>query len=204
MAKEPDRLNIREVKQELDFHYNREERLNMPGAPPPKTRLSFFRRNRALVIIFIDIIVLVILGMIFSSFNFGTPESLNLGDYRLVLRAMQYEDVVFATLTVRNRSDGNRSDGNRSDGNRSDGNRSDGNRSDGRILVRFILSDQRLKKSDLPDAAGQFAHSAELPAAPGDESILKEAIALFEGASRLYAEVRIGEDSRLLLKDFDN
>ena len=184
MAKEPDRIHIREVKQELDFHYNRKERFNLPGAPPPKTRLSFLRRNKALVIIFIDIIVLVILAMIFSSFNFGTPESLNLGDYRLVLRAMQYDDVVFATLTVRNRSDGSRSDG--------------------RISVRFILSDQRLKKSNLPDEAGQYAHSSRLPAAPGEETILKEAIALLEGAGRLYAEVRIGEDSRLLLKEFGN
>jgi hypothetical protein len=86
---------------DLHFHYDREERLagtNLGKDPGPK---GLFRRNRSLAIILLDIIVIVIMFIVFL-FVFTPGRSwTRIGDYRIDLKAFQFEDEIYASLIVR-------------------------------------------------------------------------------------------------------
>ena len=53
-----------------NYHYKREERLTMPNAPKKDTNLSknIFKRNKSLVIILVDIIIILVVFSFFKIF----------------------------------------------------------------------------------------------------------------------------------------
>ena len=93
----------RDAEQPCTYHYKREERLSLPGAPHPSAQGGFFRRNRALTIIMLDVVLLLIIGLGVRLFLSRSSNRARIDGYSVVLRGFPYEDVVFATLTVKKR-----------------------------------------------------------------------------------------------------
>jgi hypothetical protein len=165
----------------LHFHSSREERLALLGAPRGERdrRRGIFRRNRTLLIVLVDILLFLFLAVFLVRFLYSQTSQARLEGYSVVLRGLVYGEVVYATLTVNS-------------------DRNVGGVNDGRIYVRFALS------RDARDADAQFL-SAGLPEAAGPEVILRAILAgtppVRAGggkAGTLYAEVRIGQTTRLL------
>jgi hypothetical protein len=161
----------------LEFHSSREERLALAGAPLGERdrRFGLFRRNRTLLIVFVDILLFLTLAVLLVRFLYSQTPRGRLEGCAVSLRGLVYGEVVYATLTV-NRE------------------RSQAAPGDGRIHVRLALS------PDAQDADVQFL-SASLPEAGGPELVLRGTLTAGAGprkARTLYAEVRIGESSRRL------
>ena len=179
-------LTIRTTgEQELHFHYDREDRLSMPGAPQKAESSGFFRKYRILVIILLDIIILGILAVIFTRFLPGATYESSLSGYSVVLRGLPYEDAVFATIVVKRIT------------------KKISDREMNRIYVRFFLSDKKLKKNERVLSGVEYAQSAALPIDMGDEIMLREALSIGENAEWLYAEVTIGDEVKLLFRHLD-
>ena len=85
----------------FDYHYSRKERLGMPGAPGPADgSRSLFRRNRGLMILLIDIIVIVIAVILYRQFLYEPAYSAELAGYRVALRGFAIEDRVIVDLRI--------------------------------------------------------------------------------------------------------
>ncbi len=91
---------------ELHFHYNRDERLAQAERRPRFiTKGSIFRRNRSLLIILLDILLLLIVFGVWWGF-LRTPEDTLVRDgYRFELAALSTGEEILATLTITNRGD---------------------------------------------------------------------------------------------------
>lgn len=88
---------------DYQFHYNREERLERGGrASASKRKGGIFRRNRALTIVLLDILILLIVFGIWWGFLRTPTDTLSLGDYLFELSAGADDGSTYATLTVRN------------------------------------------------------------------------------------------------------
>ena len=173
--KEPDKLNIRkEAEQPLIFHSSREERLSRPGAPKPLPRGGFFHRNRALTITLVDVLILLIIGLGFRYFLSGTEYQARIEGYSVVLRGFHYEEVVFATLTVKKSTQNPET-------------------SAERIFVRFYL----------PDTGEEVYLSGGLPREPGEETVLREAVPAGGKADTLEAKVTIGGKTKRMRRKLE-
>lgn len=94
---------------ELHFHYNREEReASKRNVWTPPTG-SFFRRNRALAIILVDVIIVVLIFLIYLFFLHPLQGRVRLGDYRVETQSYMLTDELLITVTVTRGPD--RSDG---------------------------------------------------------------------------------------------
>ncbi len=98
-----DILKIRKnSEKEIVYHYKREERLSMPSAPKlDYGKKSIFRNNRALLILFLDVIIVIIIMFIVVRFFLGFPYRGSLGDYNLELKAFIYSQKVYVSLLVK-------------------------------------------------------------------------------------------------------
>ncbi len=171
--KEEDRLRIRKDREEPDFfRYSREERLSLPGAPKPPPQGGFFRRNPSLTIVLLDILILLVIGFGVYFFLGRISHQAKISGYLVILRGIPYQDVVFATLTVKNINNKPAIQ-------------------PGKIFVRFTMSKSK----------GEFSLSASLPAKPGEEIILREAIPFEENGDTLYAHISVGEKAKRLSRD---
>ena len=85
------------------YHYSRQDRLSMASAPRfPERKGGIFRRNRTLLIILLDLVIIMILGVFLVRFLYARVNRAELEGYRVVLRGVRTEEVVLATLTVTN------------------------------------------------------------------------------------------------------
>lgn len=154
------------------YHYNRQERLSMPTAPRhPERRGGIFRRNRTLLIILVDLVIVLILGLFLMRFLYAQVSRADLEGYSVVLRGAYSQDVVIATLTVKN----NHSE----------------SRREQRVNVRFSLVRN-------PGEEDSTYVSSLAPPGREEESILRATIATSRRSKVLYAEVRIGDSVKRL------
>lgn len=160
----------------LGFHSSREERLARAGAPRGEAgRYGVMRRNRTLLIVFVDVLLFLIVALFLVRFLYSQTPRARLQGYALELRGLSYGEVVYATLTVKATAGTGRADG-------------------GRVYLRLALSAQA------PEAEAEFL-SAQLPAAEGAEVVLRGTLPGGQGQAvgqTLYAEVRIGDSTRRL------
>jgi hypothetical protein len=83
------------------YHYNRQDRLSMASAPSFQHRGGgIFGRNRTLLIILVDLVIVLILGVFLVRFLYARVNRAELEGYRVVLRGVRTEEVVLATLTI--------------------------------------------------------------------------------------------------------
>lgn len=176
MTAEPRRGPEREAEA-LRFHSSREERLGLAGAPRSDLaqRYGVFRRNRTLLIVFVDVLLFLIVAVFLVRFLYAQTPRARLEGYAVQLRGLSYGEVVYATLTVSPAG-------------------GPGSLGDGRAYVRLALA------ARAPETDAQFV-SAQLPGADGPETVLRTALPVQEGRDAprtLYAEVRIGDSIRRL------
>jgi hypothetical protein len=157
----------------MGYHYNRRERLSMESAPPPRLDGSFFRRNRHLAIILLDLLVLVILFFALRIFVPGGHDRARLAGYQVTLRGFPYEEVVLASVSVKRISKKPAGDYES-------------------IQVRFALAED-----------GEAVEvDAFLPNRPGEETVLRRAVPAAGKAETLFAELILsGGESREERKD---
>jgi hypothetical protein len=85
------------------YHYNREERLSMPGARPPSVDKGkgVFKKNRALIIILIDILIIVIVFLLYQFF-FNSPDNIAyMSGYSVVLRQSPLDDRIIFSIIIK-------------------------------------------------------------------------------------------------------
>jgi hypothetical protein len=152
------------------YHYSRKDRLSLPTAPRfPERGGGIFRKNRTLLILLLDLVIVMILGVFLMRFLYAQVNRADLEGYSVVLRGLRSQEVVIATLTVSNRlSD-----------------------SEQRIFVRFSLVRN-------PGEEDSTYVSGSAPGARGEERILRATLPAADSPKVLYAEVRIGDTRRRL------
>jgi hypothetical protein len=158
-------------EQPAGYHYSRQDRLSMATAPHSRPRGGgIFRRNRTLLIILLDLVIILILGVFLVRFLYARVNRAQLEGYSVVLEGLHTEGVVLATLTITN---------------------TDAAAAGRSVFVRFSLERN-------PDEQESTYVSGLAPPAGGEGRALRVAIPV-DSSSQLpdvvYAEVRIG-DSR--------
>ena len=143
-------------------------------ATAPRSRDTgggIFRRNRILLIILLDLVIILVLGLFLVRFLYARVNRVELEGYNVVLRSVRSEEVILATLTIKETASAAAAEQ--------------------AVYVRFSL-----KRN--PGEADSTYISGALPRERGGESILRAAIPYSPSSVSsgvLYAEVRIG-DSR--------
>jgi hypothetical protein len=157
------------------YHYSRQDRLSLASAPRFRdSGGGIFRRNRTLLIILLDLVIILILGLLLVRFLYARVNRADLEGCNVVLRGVRTEEVILATLTIKRTASSET----------------------GQRTVFARLSLQRD-----PDEEDSTYISGTAPERRGEERILRAAIP-FSGTSTsskvLYAEVRIGDSRRRL------
>ena len=157
------------------YHYSRQDRLAMAAAPRFRDSAGgIFRRNRTLLIILLDLVIILVLGLLLVRFLYARVNRADLEGYNVVLRSVRTEEVILATLTVTKTASAAAAEQT--------------------IYVRFSLERN-------PDEADSTYISGALPRERRGESILRAAIPRSPSSVSsevLYAELRIGESRRRL------
>lgn len=160
---------------ELYFHYNREDRLKsvrpeitsrLEGCKPKK---GLFRKNRTLMIILLDVLVIILLYFILMPFLNKRAQTAELAGYEMKLRAFLYEDTTFVSLGITHTG-------------------AEGN-ADGELAhVRFYLEEGEngVEVIDI------------LPEGLEEERILRTQLEGGKKKKRVYAEVRIRGETETL------
>jgi hypothetical protein len=162
-------------EQPAGYHYSRQDRLDMASAPRFRDpRGGIFRRNRTLLIILLDLVIILILAVFLVRFLYARVNRANLEGCSVALRGVRTEEVVLATLTIERTASSEA-----------------GQQT---VFVRFSLERN-------PDQEESTYISGMAPQRKGEERILRAAIPVSAASASsgvLYAEVRIGESrSRL-------
>lgn len=161
-----------EKEQPPGYHYSREQRLSLHTAPGVSDRGGgFFRKNRILMLILLDLIIILVLGLFLMRYLYAQVHRADLEGYSVVLRGLPSGEVVFATLTITNKGSGSAARE--------------------RIYARFSL-DRKFKEADTTYS------SAILPGGGQGQTILRLTIPASEGAKVLYSEVEIGDTVKRL------
>ena len=115
---------------DLNFHYSREERLALNGAPDLSTRTKrgFLKNNRSLMILLVDIAIICLLFVIYRQFLFSPPYRQSFAGYTITLRGFPLQDKVIASLIVRKTKEEAFS---------------------GRIYIRFMVKEEDLRISEV-------------------------------------------------------
>jgi hypothetical protein len=157
------------------YHYSRQDRLSMASAPRFRdSGGGIFRRNRTLLIILLDLVIILILGLFLVRFLYARVDRADLEGYNVVLRGVRTEEVVLATLMVKKTASSEAAERT--------------------IHVRFSMERN-------PDEANSTYISGVAPPERGGERILRAAIPVYPSSASsevLYAEVRIGDSRRRL------
>jgi hypothetical protein len=165
-AKNHKRPDPFEEEQPAGYHYSRQERLSLQTAPRFRDkRGGIFRRNRTLLILLLDLVIVVIIGVFLVRFLYARVNRAELQGYSVVLRGVLYEEVVLAALAVTNTQAGSENEE--------------------RVYARFSLERN-------PEEVDSTYISSALPR-QGEERILRATIPAPKEARTLYAEVRIGD-----------
>ena len=159
-----------ENEQPEGYHYSRRERLSMRAAPRfPDRRGGLLRRNRTLLIILLDLIIVLILGLFLARYLYARVNTAELEGYSLLLRGAHYGEVVVATLEIENRRAVPEQQ---------------------RVSARFSL------RRNPTEAEATFV-SGSTPRA-SQRTVLRATVPAFAASRVLYAQVRIGETVRRL------
>ena len=162
-------------EQPPDYHYSRQDRLSMTTAPRFRERGGgIFRRNRTLLIILLDLVIILILGVFLVRFLYTQVNRANLEGYSVVLRGVKSQEVFVATLTITNTAAASTAEQS--------------------VFVRFSLVRD-------PDEEDSTYVSGSAPREREGERILRAVIPVSGSSASsevLYAEVRIGDSRRRL------
>ncbi len=174
--KDREKLRIkRSAEQERTFHYNREERLSMPGAPKlDYGSKGILKNNRSLLILFLDLVIILILIYVFFRFFYETSYTASIGNYQLSLKGFLYEGKAYAALYVRMGKG-----------------KADGREGEGNIEVKFYLKGR--------EGEGNIV-SGQLPVTRDDEIIIRRSFPYTGRETILYASVRIGKERKVLYR----
>ena len=148
---------------DLHFHYDRDERLQYASSDVRnrgKGPKGIFRRNRSLMILFIDILVIVMIGILFSVFGGIFGSSKNYGGYALNLEGFEYDEQVFLRLKITAKRDAEELENNLIEGAFSYGDKTEG------VEIAEIL-----------------------PAAKGDSRVIRAVFPKQKGVKHAYAQV---------------
>jgi hypothetical protein len=175
LRREPDRLVVRkDAHRELEYRYNREERLSRTTAPRQAPPGGPFHKNRTYRVVFMNVLLLAVLAYAGARLLQSFTDRTRVGPYSATLQALRYEGVVYATVTVRLVG------------------RQPAVPPAERFTVRLTLE----------PGGEQADQAAALPLEPGQELTVGEAIPLAQGsAKRVRAELAIGESRRRLVRD---
>ena len=158
--------------QPFGYHYSRKQRLSLPTAPGAQgSGGGFFHRNRTLLIILVDLVIILVLGLFLMRYLYARVHRADLEGYSVVLRGFYFGEVVFASLTITNKRGSSVAGG--------------------RIYVRFSL-DRAFEEENTTYS------STILPDDGEEETILRVTIPAVQEAAALYAEVEIGDTAKLL------
>jgi hypothetical protein len=162
-------------EQPTGYHYSRRDRLSMANAPGRRdSGGGIFRRNRTLLIILLDLVIILILGLFLARFLYARVNRADLEGYNVVLRSVRAEGVILATLTIT---------------------RTASRSAAGQMVyVRFSLERN-------PEEGDSTYVSGLGPRVRGGESVIRAVIPPSPSSASsdvLYAEIRIG-DSRTRL-----
>lgn len=162
-------------EQPTGYHYNRRDRLAMGTAPRRRdSGGGIFRRNRTLLIILLDLVIILILGLFLVRFLYARVNRADLEGYSVELRSVRAEEVILATLTITRIASTAAAEQ--------------------MVYVRFSLERN-------PDEEDATYISGLPPRERGGESVLRAVVPRFPSSASsevLYAEVRIGDSRRRL------
>jgi hypothetical protein len=158
----------RDAHRELEFRYDKEERLSRGTAPSRRGQGARVYRQSLLRV------ALVLAVALAGFFLLGNPgDRARIGPFEARLQAMPFEGSVYVALSLRYAG------------------RPGPRVSAERFTVRFLL-----------EPGGQrIAKEAALPASPGEEVTVGEALPL-PSATRVRAELQLGDRRRTLARDF--
>lgn len=166
------RITVRkDAQRELEFRYNRQERLDRDLAPRPASPGGSILRNRSLRIVLLNMLLLGAIVFAGQRLLLASGDRARVGAYSASLQALRFEGTVYATLTLR--LTGRPAAGGE------------------RFAVRFVLE---------PGEEG-LEQSAALPVSPGEEVTVGEAIPLTASGGEprnLRAELTVGGKTRRL------
>lgn len=120
-------------KLKYNFHYDREERLTMPGASKKmyNSGKGFLKGNKSLKIIVLDLIIVVFILFIFNIFFRTVSGNIEVEGYVFIINAYPLKDKIIIRLRVR---------------------KSNENAYSGNVKIKFMLNDSELIINELlPD-----------------------------------------------------
>jgi hypothetical protein len=88
-----------------NLHSSREERHTLGGTNQPKVKKGFFQNNPSFKIIMIDLLLIVIISGVFVPFIMKREGTSRIDNYKLTLKAFNFDDQVMATLVILNTED---------------------------------------------------------------------------------------------------
>lgn len=83
------------------FHSSRKERHEVGGIPDKGAKKGFFQRNPSFKIIMIDIVFIIIISGVIVPFVYKREGTATVENYKLILKAFEFDDQVMFSLTVR-------------------------------------------------------------------------------------------------------
>jgi hypothetical protein len=167
-----DRLVVRrDAHRELEYRYDREERLARRTAPRTAPAGSFLR-SRTHRLLLLNVALLAALGFVGLRLLSGPGDRARIGPFAARLEAMQYDSTVYVTVSLRYV---------------------------GRVGTTFPA--QRFTaRFQLEPGGEEVQKTASLPASPGEEVTVGEALPQ-AGAKRVRAELRLGDRQQTLARD---
>jgi hypothetical protein len=84
-----------------NFHSSRKERHELGGVDGNKIKKGFFQKNPSFKIVIIDLLFIIIISGVIVPFIYKREGTLKIDNYRMTLKAFDYDDQAMVTLTVR-------------------------------------------------------------------------------------------------------
>jgi len=161
----------RDAHRELEYRYDRKERLSR-GTAPRRTPGGSFLKNRTHRVLLLNVALLAAIAFAGLRLLSGPGDRVRIGPFAARLEAMQYDSTVYVALTLRHAG------------------RAGAALPEQRFTARFVLE----------PGGEQVLKTAALPASPGGEVTVGEALPL-AGATRVRAILQIGDRQRSLARD---
>jgi hypothetical protein len=162
----------RDAHRELEFRYDREERLARRTAPRDTASAGSFLKSRTHRVLLLNVALLVAVGLVGIRLLAGPADRARIGPFAARLQALSYDSTVYVSLSLRYAG------------------RSGPAVSGQRFTARFVLE----------PGGEEVLKTAALPASPGDEVTVGEALPL-AGATRVRADLELGDQRRTLQRD---
>ncbi len=162
----------RDAHRELEYRYDREERLARRTAPRGKVSAGSFLKSRTYRVMLLNVALLAAVGFVGLRLLSGPGDRARIGPYTARLEALPYESTVYVTLSLRYAG------------------RAGPAFPAQRFTARFVLE----------PGGEEVVKTASLPASPGEEVTVGEALPL-AGATRVRADLQLGDRRRTLARD---